>query len=116
VEQYEPAILAVEERETSTARRGARISLLLKALIYMAPRGRFVFARARRHRFRPKFGTVGARNKHQVAILIAARFPELSGQLPPRRKAWMSEDERMAIFDATLIGLWGCCPNRRELM
>jgi hypothetical protein len=42
----------------------------------------------------------GIRNKNQIAQSIAARFPELTRYLPPERKPWMSEDLRMAIFDA----------------
>ena len=40
------------------------------------------------------------RNKNEIARFIAARFPELARSLPPERKPWMSEDSRMAIFDA----------------
>jgi hypothetical protein len=41
--------------------------------------------------------------KHQIATMIAARFPELAPKLPPFRKPWMSEDPRMSIFNA--VGL-----------
>ena len=42
-------------------------------------------------------------NKYEIAIAIAKRFPELAPRLPRLRKPWMSEDDRMSIFDA--IGL-----------
>ncbi len=44
-------------------------------------------------------------NKHEIARAVAELFPELSHRLPPRRKAWMSEDERMGIFDAASFAL-----------
>jgi len=47
----------------------------------------------------------GVPNKDKRARFIAARFPELARSVPPERKPWMSEDERMAIFDAAAFGL-----------
>jgi hypothetical protein len=43
-------------------------------------------------------------NKHQIASTLAARFPDLISVLPPKRKAWQSEDYRMSIFDAAALG------------
>jgi hypothetical protein len=40
-----------------------------------------------------------------MAQAVAARFPELAPRLPPQRKPWMSEDCRMAIFDAAAFVL-----------
>ncbi len=36
---------------------------------------------------------------------VAERFPELARYLPPERKPWMSEDLKMAIFDAAAFAL-----------
>jgi len=43
------------------------------------------------------------RNKYQVATAIAERYPELTAQLPARRKIWQSEPYQMKIFDAVAI-------------
>jgi hypothetical protein len=43
--------------------------------------------------------------KHQIAVVIAGKFPELAPRLPPVRKPWMTEDARMAIFDAVALAL-----------
>ena len=32
-------------------------------------------------------------------------FPEIKRQAPPKRKPWMSEDERMNLFDAVALGV-----------
>jgi hypothetical protein len=48
---------------------------------------------------------LGIRNKNQMARFIAGRFPELARHVPPERKPWMSEDERMAMFDAAAMCL-----------
>ena len=41
--------------------------------------------------------------KHEMAEMLAQRFPDLAAKLPPKRRAWESEDGRMDIFDA--VGL-----------
>ena len=44
--------------------------------------------------------------KHQLAEMMAKRFPEQLGlQLPPRRRPWMSEDARMGIFNAVALAM-----------
>jgi len=47
--------------------------------------------------------------KHGRARLVADRFPELEPFLPPVRKIWMHEDDRMSIFDAASFAL-ACLP------
>jgi hypothetical protein len=44
-----------------------------------------------------------SKTKHDIALVLADRFPELRSWRPRRRKAWMSEDERMNIFDALAL-------------
>jgi hypothetical protein len=45
-------------------------------------------------------------NKHDIAEMIADRFPELSWRLPPKRKPWQSEPTRQSIFDAASLGVF----------
>jgi hypothetical protein len=45
------------------------------------------------------------RNKDEIASVLGERFPELAPRVPPRRRAWQSEDYRMSIFDAAALGV-----------
>jgi hypothetical protein len=46
----------------------------------------------------------GRGTKHALAEILSERFPEeLGSRLPPKRRAWMSEDYRMGIFDAVAL-------------
>ena len=45
-------------------------------------------------------------NKHDIARIVADRFPELSWRLPPKRKPWQSEPTRQSIFDAASLGIY----------
>jgi len=43
------------------------------------------------------------RNKHEIAMFVAGRFPELA--LPPKPKPWRNEHYRTSIFEAVAAGL-----------
>jgi hypothetical protein len=45
-------------------------------------------------------------NKHDIARMVAERFPQLSWRLPPKRKPWQSEPKRQSIFDAASLGIY----------
>lgn len=49
--------------------------------------------------------------KYEVVTTPAWQFPELLPMLPKPRKPWMSEDERMASFDAIALGLMHCASS-----
>jgi hypothetical protein len=51
------------------------------------------------------FGYLGAVNKQIIAEAIAKHVPAFERYVPPPRKPWMSEDARMALFDAAALGL-----------
>lgn len=54
---------------------------------------------------RDTFLPVEAKTKDAIARKIAFYLPELGYCLPPPRKAYMSEDPRMAIFDSAAMAL-----------
>ena len=56
---------------------------------------------------RVKAGFAGSRalTKQQIALILAARYPELAPRLPPLRKPWMGEDPRLSIFKALVFAL-----------
>jgi hypothetical protein len=96
-DRYGPALLVVEDLSESRRRgRAARRIELVKT--YAASRGIRVVAVTRRI-VRSVFAEAGT-TKHEIAVALAVEFPELAGRVPPQRKLWMSEDERMSLFDA----------------
>jgi Holliday junction resolvasome RuvABC endonuclease subunit len=55
---------------------------------------------------RQTFCADGQGTKHDIAEIVAMRFPEeLGSRLPPKRKPWMSEHYQMDIFDAVALVL-----------
>ena len=44
-------------------------------------------------------------NKHEIAVAVSKRFPQLGGHVPPNRRPWHSEYYWTVIFDAIACGL-----------
>lgn len=82
-----------------------RVQKLILGLRRLALARGLVVARYPRAAIRKAFQTEGAMTKEEIAAVIVARFPELTLRVPPRRKTWMSEDQRMAIFDAAGLAI-----------
>jgi hypothetical protein len=108
IDRYRPHILVVEDSDANACRKRGRVRQLLKALETGAAVRGLSVRTIPRERVRRTFLAHGIRNKDQMARSIAARFPELVHHLPPERKPWMSEDFRMAIFDAAAFACVYC--------
>jgi hypothetical protein len=105
VRRLVPDVLVIEDTGHCDCRRSERVRRLLHDIAIAAAtleiRTRLVPATV----VRARFAALGAKNKDAVARIVAARFPELARSLPPPRKPWQSEDERMAVFDALALTL-----------
>lgn len=51
------------------------------------------------------FAPKGQITKHEIAVILAKRFEELSWKLPQRRKSYQCEAPVMAVFDAAATGV-----------
>ncbi len=104
--RFRPDVLALEDWEAEGARRCSRVEILLNLVANGAWEGLRVRLLSRRDLRR--IGPLPhASTKYGRALLLAERFPELRPFLPPVRKTWMSEDDRMSIFDA--VGFAAAC-------
>ena len=105
ITRYVPYAVVTEDWKSKESRRCARVRKLLEEV------ARFVEdSDARAVRFswpdvKKTFSTDSTITKQEMAQKIALEFRELSYRLPPPRKLWMSEDDRMSIFDAAALAL-----------
>jgi hypothetical protein len=96
--------LVVENCSAPGARRGERArQLIADATAIATAEPRIAVRAVAAHDVRRAFGKQSATNKSAMAATLVDRFPELAPHLPRRRKIWMSEDERMAVFDALAL-------------
>jgi Holliday junction resolvasome RuvABC endonuclease subunit len=105
IDRYRPDIIAVEDYTAKGSRRCKRVRELIFEVLKLAMRRKIKIKTVSRARAQRAFSETGARTKHQIATVIAKRFPELGPYLPAERKCYMSEDPRMGVFDAVGLGL-----------
>jgi hypothetical protein len=103
IRHYQPEIIVLEDCKGS--RRCARVQSLLDAVCRLAVTEGLKSSCIPVLRVKEVFRTFRANNKHEIASAVAQQLPELAPWLPPLRKPWMSEDHRMAIFDAAALAL-----------
>jgi hypothetical protein len=104
-DRFAPDVVAVERPQGQSFRRGAGVRKRIEATIRSA-RGRGIAViRVSRSQLQQHFAPYGSVTKYEIAEVIAREIPALAHKLPPRRKAWMTEDHRMRIFDATSLAL-----------
>lgn len=103
--RYRPDVLVLEDPTGRGSRRCARVRKLLDKVERLADRESVVVRRFSRVRVRRAFSISDAKTKYEIAVVIAKQFPELVPRLPRFRKPWMTEDDRMSLFDAASFAL-----------
>jgi ribosomal protein L17 len=103
--RYKPDILVLEDHAAPGSRRSQRVQALIDELETLARKQRVATRRYARSNIRGRFGASGATNKHEIAQAIATVYPQLRRFVPPKRKIWLPEHYRMAIFDAASLAL-----------
>jgi hypothetical protein len=105
VRLYHPHIIVVENCRTAGSRRCGRVRHLLDRVHIIADKEGIKTRQVTPAAVQKVFLAFRAKTKHQIAQEIARQLPELAPRLPRYRKPWMSEDYRMAIFDAAAFAL-----------
>jgi len=106
---HQPDIVVLEDTTVKGSRRSARIRRLTRAIEHLALSRSIETHRYSRRAIRMCFAQAGAATKYEVAQVIARQIAAYEPLLPPPRKIWMSEDPRMALFDAAALALTFYC-------
>jgi len=108
IAHYGPDVMVLQDPSRKGSRCSARIRTLTRRMIALGSSHKVSVKLFSRDEVRQTYFTGGAGTKHALAEILAKRFPaELGFRLPPKRRPWMSEDYRMAIFDAVALALAG---------
>lgn len=105
IDFYAPDIVVTENAEDPELRRCERITTLLGDIEDLCDKKNQKIICYSRQAVTDVFSNFGALKKHEIASKIAVWLPSLAPYLPPPRKPWMSEDYRMAIFDAVALAM-----------
>jgi hypothetical protein len=103
--RYKPNIIVVENCQAKGCSRGQRAKDLIEDIAAIAKARRIKCRSVARLAVHKAFSKFNAFTKHERAVELVTRFPELTRHLPRARKPWMSEDIRMSIFDAAAFAL-----------
>ncbi|MEI6196805.1 MAG: hypothetical protein WCS42_21020 [Verrucomicrobiota bacterium] len=106
IARYQPGVLVLENTSAKNSRRWPRIQALCKQIISHTVARKVTVKLYSREQVMKIFLPDGQGTKHDLAQIMAKRFPEQLGpKLPPKRKFYMNEDPRMAIFDAVALAM-----------
>lgn len=100
--RYNPELIVLERVEES--RRGPWARTFAADVAAFVREHGIKVAEVTRRDVQAVFAESG-KTKYEIAVALARLFPELEPRLPRKRKPWMSEDERMSIFDALAFAL-----------
>jgi Holliday junction resolvasome RuvABC endonuclease subunit len=103
IRHYYPDVIVIEDCNGS--RRGVRIQGLLDEVRRLAATEGIGSRCYQIPKVKKVFRSFHAKNKEEIAHVIAQQLPELAPSLPRHRKPWMSEGYAMAIFDAAALAL-----------
>jgi len=103
ITQYQPDVVVLDDYEGKGSRRAKRIESLIDEIAALCEPKHINVYRYARSMVRQCFSEFSATTKLEIAQAIAKTLPELRPQLPDKRKIWLPEDSRMAIFDAAAL-------------
>lgn len=100
-----PDVLVLQDTSWTGTRR-SRFATEINNLIFDLAEGQqFPVCAFSRQQVRAAFSHLTAPCRYAIAENIAKNIPTFEHQLPPPRKRWLPEDERMGIFDAAALAL-----------
>jgi len=105
IRQYQPDVIVVEDCRDPSCRRRQRARSLIRSISALAAELTVEIHNISARNVREVFAGNGRPNKDRIARTVAQHLPRLASKVPPVRKLWMSEDQRMAIFDAAAFAL-----------
>jgi RNase H-fold protein (predicted Holliday junction resolvase) len=105
VDYYGPDVIVTQKIDNPEVHRGFRARAFLREALKVSAAYQVPVRTITSRDLVRAFSDLGYPTKHKIATRIGELFPELAPRVPPFRKPWMSEDYRMAIFDAVAFGL-----------
>lgn len=100
-----PDLLVLQDTSDHGTRRVSRIRKLNWSVAELAERHGIPMKAYTREDVRRAFSYLGHPTKDAIAEEIVKHIPIFERHRPPIRRAWMNEDIRMTLFDATALAI-----------
>ena len=101
----QPDVLVLQDTSWTGTRRSRRVRRLNEAIFEIAEEHPFPVCTFSRQHVGAAFSHLASPTRYAIAQDIAKNIPIFEHHLPPPRKRWLPEDERMGIFDAAALAL-----------
>jgi hypothetical protein len=102
---FNPTLIAIAASEVAASNNASTVRALVRSIRTKARARSMRFQSVNRKYIRDSFLEHNARSKHEIALALVNRFPELLSKLPQKRKTWEKENFRMTLFDAVASGV-----------
>lgn len=102
INSYKPDVVVLEDTLHPLCRRCCRIRALIESIRSLSESKRILAVQISRAAV---YLRLGVHTKYEAAQKVAGVVSDLAPSLPPPRKPWMVEDQRMSIFDAAALAL-----------
>jgi hypothetical protein len=103
--RFEPAVLVLEMFKDGPRRRTWRVRKLCRDMVKLAAERGVHVEIYGRDEVAAGFSQFGVGTREGIATAVAFMIEGFEHRLPPPRRAWMSEDPRMALFNAAALAL-----------
>jgi hypothetical protein len=114
--QFLPDVLVLQDINSAHCRRAPRIKALHRQIVGLAEKHKCKVKLLSGKQLRITLLGDAKGTKHEMAEKLAQTFSaELGGRLPPKRRAWDSEDGRMDVFDATALAMASQMKEHRQI-
>ena len=101
----QPDVLVLQDTSWTGTRRSARVAYLNNSIFELAEAETFPVCTFSRERVRAAFSHLSSPTRYAIAEHIARNIPAFEHHLPPPRKRWLPENDRMGVFDAAALVL-----------
>lgn len=103
--ELRPEVLVLEAFDETKARRGRRVRKLCEAMVRLAAENGAHVEIYAREEVSACLTAMGAATRDEIAAAVIRHVQGFEHRMPPKRRPWMSEDPRMALFTAAALGL-----------
>lgn len=105
IARYDPHAIVFEDTDEAGGRRSTRVRHLLRSIEKLADRNSLDTYCYPWQTVFEVFKDGKPTSRHDLAGMIAVILPSIRKRLPPKRKAWLPQDPRQALFDAAALGI-----------
>ena len=103
ITRYDPHAIVFEDVTETGSKRVARVRALYRDIERLADRASLDVYSYPWQVVNQVFGNT--KTRHDLAVQIAEMLPNIKRRLPPKRKIWLPQDPRQALFDAAAQAL-----------